>query len=203
MAVFPDSASPVCPAVNYKQSCGPICPSCPSSAQGSGAELELKERSGVSFQGLSKTSFPMRLISVWLARLLSVQLRVPRLPKWAAPGACDLGVGSCWRFLEAAGLGMGREGKCSHLLSTLGSPTLGCGDLEIVLVSICMCQCDSQCVSRCCCPGSPCTFNQWVGRWGWGSQDEVGWGGAGISLVPSFLSEGESSGSQLAMDGQA
>ena len=41
---------------------------------------------------------------------------------------------------------MGRGGKRSHLLSTLEAPPLGCGGLEIVLVSICMCQRDSQCV---------------------------------------------------------
>lgn len=41
---------------------------------------------------------------------------------------------------------MGRGGKHSHLLSTLEAPPLGCGGLEIVLVSICMCQRDSQCV---------------------------------------------------------
>lgn len=41
---------------------------------------------------------------------------------------------------------MGRGGKRSRLLSTLEAPPLGCEGLDLVLVSLCMCQRDSQCV---------------------------------------------------------
>lgn len=74
---------------------------------------------------------------------------------------------------------MGRGRKiCSHLLSALEAPPLGCGDLEIVLVSICMCQCDSQCVFHAAAALEvPVHLNPVGGGGGGDRKTQVGWGG--------------------------
>lgn len=122
-----------------------LCPVLPSSARGFGAGLELKDTE-VSVSTVSQR-LPFPKPDFYLAcQAPRLSAEGPQAPQVGSSRGCDLGVGSEGGILEAAGFGMGRGGKRSHLLSTLEAPPLGGGGLEIVLVSICMCQCDSQCV---------------------------------------------------------